>query len=264
MILGKVGEIPLVNIRKEFYCKHGRTMSLNTNQFNLPCCHTLVSIDREYLYLMDIPSRWWLTDENIDDSAERNDEALATQSLAWNPWMKYVRALEEYFRKYEGDSSRMDSLSEAMIELLNKDNDGISNLSALPKNYADPNFIRYKANIRAEKRKIDCSEGSVNDKKTVTGKDTFNPKSDGFCGFRSAAYLIYGKESCYTFNKDIYGTRLKLDVELGEATTTKGIDRTMSEIEKADKKEKLSDVPFSHQNAMRARIGHWFSTSGCS
>ncbi|KAI8970525.1 hypothetical protein BDB01DRAFT_815124 [Pilobolus umbonatus] len=90
MLLGKVGKIALFNIRKELYKAHNTNTEEECHckvriNFNLPCCHTLISIDREYLYLKDIPSRWWLTDENIDDNAERNDEALATQSLAYKP-----------------------------------------------------------------------------------------------------------------------------------------------------------------------------------
>ncbi|KAI8970526.1 hypothetical protein BDB01DRAFT_909904 [Pilobolus umbonatus] len=258
--------------------------------------------------------------------------------------MKYVRALEENLRKYEGNSSRIDSLAEAVIEMSKKDNEDnnkpafcspnenevkfpggrklIDRKSALPKDYADPNSIRkYKANIRAEKRNIERSESSIEDKKTViinekdfavdqvemvveeniyvqkkrrridTGvaskftlhpdinlndlKDTFSPKGGGFWGFRAASYLVYGKESCYTFvkvnmmisfgkNKFFYKSKLGLDVKLTEAIITGGIDRTMSEIERADKNEKLPDVPLTHQNAMRAGIGHWFNTLDCS
>ncbi|KAI8980824.1 hypothetical protein BDB01DRAFT_897899 [Pilobolus umbonatus] len=350
MLLGKVRKIALINIRKELYKAHNANTKEECHckvriNFNLPCCHTLVSIDREYLYLKDIPSRWWLTDEDVADNVERNDEALATQSLTYKPWMKYVRALEENFRKYEGDSRRINSLAEAVTDVLKEDTEDnnqpafrlpnenevkfpgrkklIERKSALPKDYADPNFIRkYKANIRAEKRKIERSESSIKNKKTVnisrkdivredqvelnvedninvqkkrrridTGiapkftlhpdinlndiKDTFNPKGDGFCGFRAASYLIYGKESCYIFvkanmmkslekNRDIYESKLGLDVEMAEAIITRGIDRTMSEIERADKNEMLPDVPLTHRNAMRAGIGHWFNTPDCS
>ncbi|KAI8979989.1 hypothetical protein BDB01DRAFT_837022 [Pilobolus umbonatus] len=34
--------------------------------------------------------------------------------------------------------------------------------------------------------------------------------------------------------------------------------------ERADKEEKLPDVPFGHQGAMRARIDHWFNIPDCS
>ncbi|KAI8994785.1 hypothetical protein BDB01DRAFT_831733 [Pilobolus umbonatus] len=308
MLLGKVGKIALINIRKELY----KALNANTKEechckvqinFNLPCCHTLVSIDREYLYLKDIPSRWWLTDEDVTDNVERNDEALATQSLTYKPWMKYVRALEE---------------TSEMTEVLKKDSEdnnqpGLSNENEVKfpgrKKLIErkqlclritpiPIFIRkYKANIRAEKRKIERSENSIEDKKTIninrkdivvedqvelnvedniyvqkkrrsidTGiapkftlhpdinlndvKDTFNPKAN--------MMKSLGK------NRDIYKGKLGLDVELAEAIITRGIDRTMSEIERADKNEKLPDVPLTHRNAMGAGIGHWFNTPDCS
>ncbi|KAI8981082.1 hypothetical protein BDB01DRAFT_795348 [Pilobolus umbonatus] len=43
-------------------------------------------------------------------------------------------------------------------------------------------------------------------------------------------------------------------VELAEAMITRGIDRAMSVIKRADKKKKLPDVLFSYQS-----IGHWFN-----
>ncbi|CEG81375.1 hypothetical protein RMATCC62417_15588 [Rhizopus microsporus] len=80
--------------------------------FNFPCCHTLSTMNKEYLDMEDVASRWWITDEIITHVQEE------IYVSAPKPWMKYVVALEAAFRKCEG-TYEMNSLISSVKSILN-------------------------------------------------------------------------------------------------------------------------------------------------
>ncbi|RCI05404.1 hypothetical protein CU098_013573, partial [Rhizopus stolonifer] len=87
-------------------------------------------------------------------------------------------------------------------------------------------------------------------------KEMFDPKGDGFCGFRAAAHILYGNQAHYTLvkqnmiaaldlNRSTYENFLGMDINDIRSTITCGIDRTFDQIKRSD--EGLSqqhDSPF--------------------
>ncbi|ORE03992.1 hypothetical protein BCV72DRAFT_264225 [Rhizopus microsporus var. microsporus] len=86
--------------------------------FNLPCSHTLSTMNKEHLDMEDVASRWWIADEIITHVQEEEIYVSAPKS-----WMKYVVALEAAFRKCEG-TYEMNSLISSIKSILDRhDND---------------------------------------------------------------------------------------------------------------------------------------------
>ncbi|KAL0582246.1 hypothetical protein ABG067_007914, partial [Albugo candida] len=104
--------------------------------------------------------------------------------------------------------------------------------------------------------------------------EKFNPRDDGFCGFRAAAHCIHKKQFWYPrieekmlgalrFQEEVYKNFFGMDVGRMREAITCGIDRPREKIEKCDQGivvEEDKELNKQHRNLLKAPFAHWFQS----